>query len=195
MPTRYKLVVRLKGGDVSVFSNILDELETLTANHIPYEVVPGVTAALGAAAYAGIPLTARGYSTGVRLMTFYKPEVVTADEWNELGRTKDTLVFYMSSQTLSDLTERLSQAGMSDATPVAIIEQATTPVQHVIIQDILTCRKETERQLMSPTLVIIGEVVKLHPRFNWFNSSEENISFFDPVEEVDEEQQREKSEA
>ena len=192
---RYKLVVRLKGGDVSVFSNILDELETLTANHIPYEVVPGVTAALGAAAYAGIPLTARGYSTGVRLMTFYKPEVVTTDEWNELGKTKDTLVFYMSSQTLSDLTEKLSQSGMNDATPVAIIEQATTPVQHVIIQDILTCRKETERQFMSPTLVIIGEVVKLHPRFNWFNSSEENISFFDPVEEVDDEQQREKLEA
>jgi len=192
---RYKLVVRLKGGDVSVFSNILDELETLTANHISYEVVPGVTAALGAAAYAGIPLTARGYSTGVRLMTFYKPEVVTTDEWNELGKTKDTLVFYMSSQTLSALTERLSQAGMNDATPVAIIEQATTPVQHVIIQDILTCRKETEREFMSPTLVIIGEVVKLHPRFNWFNSSEENISFFDPVGEVDEEQQREKLEA
>jgi len=192
---RYKLVVRLKGGDVSVFSNILDELETLTANHISYEVVPGVTAALGAAAYAGIPLTARGYSTGVRLMTFYKPEVVTTDEWNELGKTKDTLVFYMSSQTLSALTERLSQAGMNDATPVAIIEQATTPVQHVIIQDILTCRKETEREFMSPTLVIIGEVVKLHPRFNWFNSSEENISFFDPVDEVDEEQQREKLEA
>ena len=67
-----KLVVRLKGGDVSVFSNVLDELETLVSNNIPYEIIPGVTAALGAAAYAGIPLTARGFSTSVRFVTYYK---------------------------------------------------------------------------------------------------------------------------
>ncbi len=183
---QYKLVVRLKGGDVSIFSNILDELETLTLHHIPYEIIPGVTAALGAAAYAGIPLTARGYATGVRLLTFYKPEVVTNEEWNELGKTGDTLVFYMSSQSLSQLTDRLYKAGMADSKPVAIIEQATTPVQHVFIQTLEKCRKETDREFVSPTLIIIGEVVKLHPRFNWFNSSEENISFFEPVaDEVD----------
>ena len=178
---QYKLVVRLKGGDVSLFSNILDELETLTLNRISYEIIPGVTAALGAAAYAGIPLTARGYSTGVRLLTFYKPEVVTDEEWNELGKTDDTLVFYMSSQSLSQLTLRLFEAGMSAEKPVAIIEQATTPVQHVFIQNLAKCKNETERAFLSPTLIIIGEVVKLHPRFNWFNSSEEGASFFEPV--------------
>jgi uroporphyrin-III C-methyltransferase len=176
-----KLVVRLKGGDVSIFSNILDELETLTQSRIGYEIIPGVTAAIGAAAYAGIPLTARGYSTGVRLLTFYKPEVVTDEEWNELGRSTDTLVFYMSSQSLSQLAQRLYEAGMDGNKPVAIIEQATTPVQHVFIQTLEECRNETERNFLSPTLIIIGEVVKLHPRFNWFKSSEEDVQFFESV--------------
>jgi uroporphyrin-III C-methyltransferase len=176
-----KLVVRLKGGDVSLFSNILDELEALSLNRISYEIIPGVTAALGAAAYAGIPLTARGYATGVRLLTFYKPEVVTNDEWIELGKTSDTLVFYMSSQSLSQLAQRLFEAGMDKNKPVAVIEQATTPVQHVFIQTLEECRNETERIFLSPTLIIIGEVVKLHPRFNWFKSSSEDIQFFEPV--------------
>ncbi len=181
----YNLVVRLKGGDVSLFSNILDELETLAKNRISYEIIPGVTAALGAAAYAGIPLTARGYSTGVRLLTFYKPEVVTYEEWNELGKTTDTLVFYMSSQSLSQLALRLSQAGMPADKPVAIIEQATTPVQHVFIQTLEKSLIETEREFLSPTLIIIGEVVKLHPRFNWFSSSDEEKHFFEPVADHD----------
>src|SRR5260221_2300035 len=93
------LIVRLKGGDVSIFSNILDELQILSDNNIPYEIIPGVTAALGAAAYAGIPLTARGLSTSVRFLTYYKTDIVTDEYWKELANTKDTLVFYMSSST------------------------------------------------------------------------------------------------
>ncbi len=81
-----KLVVRLKGGDVSIFSNIMDELETLVANNIPYEIVPGVTAALGAAAYAGIPLTARGYAPAVRFLTYYKSDIVTDKYWKDLAK-------------------------------------------------------------------------------------------------------------
>ena len=95
-----KLVVRLKGGDVSVFSNIMDELETLGTHNIPYEIIPGITAALGAAAYAGIPLTARNYATSVRFLTYYKSDIVTDEYWKELAETNDTLVFYMSSETL-----------------------------------------------------------------------------------------------
>ena len=91
-----KLVVRLKGGDVSIFSNILDELETLVQHNIPYEIVPGITAALGAAAYAGMPLTARNHSTAVRFLTAYKSEVVSESYWRELAQTVDTLVFFMS---------------------------------------------------------------------------------------------------
>jgi len=104
-----KLVVRLKGGDVSVFSNVLDELETLVAYEIAYEIIPGVTAALGAAAHAAIPLTARGYSTAVRLLTYYKSDIVTEDYWKELAATEDTLVFYMSSETLPLVVEKLNK--------------------------------------------------------------------------------------
>src|SRR5665213_1481516 len=86
-----KLVVRLKGGDVSIFSNILDELETAISHHISYEIIPGVTAALGAAAYAGIPLTARGYATSVRFLTYYKSDIVSDNYWKEIAKTDDTL--------------------------------------------------------------------------------------------------------
>ncbi|MEJ7671674.1 MAG: uroporphyrinogen-III C-methyltransferase [Chitinophagaceae bacterium] len=103
-----KFVVRLKGGDVSIFSNIMDELETLVVNDISYEIVPGVTAALGAAATAGIPLTARGYSTAVRFLTYYKSDIVTDEYWKELANTDDTLVLYMSSETLDNVVEKLS---------------------------------------------------------------------------------------
>jgi uroporphyrin-III C-methyltransferase/precorrin-2 dehydrogenase/sirohydrochlorin ferrochelatase/uroporphyrin-III C-methyltransferase len=178
------LVVRLKGGDVSVFSNVLDELETLTNKGISYEIVPGVTAALGAAAYAGIPLTARGYATGVRLLTFNNPALVTESEWKAWALTTDTLVFYMSAQTLSALAEKLFQAGMPADKPLAIIEQATTPVQQVKISTIaqyLHGKKNTD--YISPTLVIIGEVVKLHPRFKWFDGGIGQAEFFAPVEE------------
>src|SRR6476620_8269865 len=80
-----KTVVRLKGGDVSFFSNILDELEAVTSREIEFEIIPGVTAASGCAAYCGIPLTARGYSTAVRFITFYKSDTITAEYWKELA--------------------------------------------------------------------------------------------------------------
>jgi uroporphyrin-III C-methyltransferase len=178
------LVVRLKGGDVSVFSNVLDELETLTNKGIAYEIVPGVTAALGAAAYAGIPLTARGYASGVRLLTFNNPALVTEGEWIAWATTTDTLVFYMSAQTLSALAEKLFQAGMPADKPLAIIEQATTPVQQVKISNIgHYLHGEKNSDYVSPTLVIIGEVVKLHPRFKWFDGAIGQAEFFAPVKE------------
>src|SRR5882757_549862 len=126
-----KLVVRLKGGDVSVFSNVLDELKTLTEHQIEYEIIPGVTAALGAAAYAGIPLTARGYSTAVRMLTYYKSELLNESYMQDLARTDDTLVFYMSSGPLDQLVEKLVQYGIAADKWIAVIEQATTPQQHV----------------------------------------------------------------
>src|SRR5882762_6656398 len=91
-----KKVVRLKGGDVSVFSNLLDELQALNRYNIPYEIVPGITAASGAAAYAGIPLTARNHAQAVRFLTFHKNESIQSSYWKELAQTDDTLVFYMS---------------------------------------------------------------------------------------------------
>jgi uroporphyrin-III C-methyltransferase len=121
-----KLVVRLKGGDVSVFSNILDELQVLVDHKITYEIIPGVTAALGAAAYSGIPLTARGYSTAVRFVTYYRSDVVTEEYWKELAGTNDTLVFYMSAETLGSVAKNLIAHHISDDKKLAVIGQATT---------------------------------------------------------------------
>src|SRR5678815_5454521 len=117
-----KLVVRLKGGDVSIFSNILDELITVVENGIPYEIIPGVSAAMGAAAYTGIPLTARGYSTAVRLLTLYKSEVMSEAYWKELAETDDTLVFYMSSETLDTVVENLVANHIASDKLMAVVE-------------------------------------------------------------------------
>ena len=184
-----KLVVRLKGGDVSLFSNILDELEVLVANHIPYEIVPGVSAAMGAAAYSGIPLTARGYSTAVRLLTFYKSDVVTDAHWKELANTEDTLVFYMSSETLDGVVENLLKNNIADDKLLAVIEQATTPMQQVHISSL----KEYEKSLggkmfASPTLVIIGKVVALHQKFSWLQNATETGEYFKPLADMQFEQ-------
>jgi uroporphyrin-III C-methyltransferase len=175
-----KLVVRLKGGDVSVFSNILDELQALLEYHIPYEIIPGVTAALGAAAYAGIPLTARGYSTGIRFLTFYKSDIIKEAYWKELAQTEDTLVFYMSAETLDLLTAQLLGQGISKNKMMAIIEQATTPNQHVrtmTLEEYSLTAKDSS--FISPTLVIIGKVVELQKQFAWIENSKQRDFYFD----------------
>lgn len=184
-----KLVVRLKGGDVSVFSNVLDELETVVENNIPYEIVPGVSAAMGAAAYAGIPLTARGYSTAVRLLTFYKNDVVTAAYWKELAQTDDTLVFYMSSETLDGVVENLLKHGITGDKLLAVIEQATTPMQQVHTASLQDYTKRLKGKIFaSPTLVMIGKVVVLQEKFGWVENATSNEEYFKPAEDVQFEQ-------
>lgn len=177
-----KLVVRLKGGDVSILSNILDELQTLVANNIPYEIIPGVTAALGAAAYAGIPLTARGYATAVRFLTNYKTDVVTSEYWKELANTDDTLVFYMSSETLDNVVENLVQNNIAENKLLAVIEQATTPFQKVHISNLYKYEETLNgHSFISPSLVIIGKVVSLHEQFAWLANSNSSEYYFKPI--------------
>jgi uroporphyrin-III C-methyltransferase len=195
-----KLVVRLKGGDPSLFSNVLDELQALTRHRIPYEIIPGVTAALGAAAYAGIPLTARGYSTAVRFLTWYKEDLWDAAYWKELAQTGDTLVFYMSSAPLDRLVENLIRSGIAEDKWLAVIEQATTPLQHVSTRPIhaypgakdgagadgisahddISVHAGGER-FVSPTLIIVGKVVALHEAFGWLPDNYSKESYFKPV--------------
>ena len=178
-----KLVVRLKGGDVSIFSNILDELQALAESKIPYEIIPGVTAALGAAAYAGIPLTARGFSTAVRFVTYYKSDVVTDSYWKELAATNDTLVFYMSAETLSGVVGHLVTHGISEEKKLAVIEQATTPEQQVLVSGLREYAKNYGgKQYISPSIVIIGKVVALHGQFCWIMNNESPEEYFKPVE-------------
>lgn len=178
-----RLVVRLKGGDVSIFSNVLDELQVLAARGIPYEVVPGVTAALGAAAYTGIPLTARNYATAVRFLTYYKSDVVAEAYWKELAATDDTLVFYMSAETLPAVVEKLTANGIGREKRLAVVEQATTPHQHVQVCSLYDYAAAFEgRRLASPSLVIIGKVVALHEQFGWLRNSSGSEEYFKPVE-------------
>ena len=179
-----KLVVRLKGGDVSVFSNILDELETIVENNIPYEIVPGVSAAMGAAAYAGIPLTARGHSVAVRLLTFYKSDVVTEEYWKELAKTDDTLVFYMSSETLDGVVENLLKNEIAGSKLLAVIEQATTPMQQVHVCSLKEYQQELQgKTFASPTLVMIGKVVSLQEKYSWFENAAMQGEYFKPAED------------
>ena len=177
-----KLVVRLKGGDVSIFSNIMDELETVVANNIDYEIIPGVTAALGAAAYAGIPLTARGYATSVRFLTYYNSDIVTEEYWKELANTDDTLVFYMSSETLDKVVEKLTVNNIHEDKLLAVIEQATTPLQNVHIVNLYDYQiKLKGKTFISPSLVIIGKVVSLHEQFAWLSNNGSREYYFKPI--------------
>ncbi len=176
-----KLVVRLKGGDVSIFSNVLDELETLVANDIPYEIIPGVTSALGAAAYAGIPLTARDHSTAVRFLTYYKSDVVSDEYWKELAKTDDTLVFYMSGESLVKVISKLREQNIGSDKSIALIEQATTPFQRVRIFRFEEEISAEKVQFISPGLVIIGKVVSLHEKFKWLKNYQGNEYYFQPL--------------
>ncbi|MFL5786571.1 MAG: uroporphyrinogen-III C-methyltransferase [Flavisolibacter sp.] len=174
-----KLVVRLKGGDVSIFSNILDELQTLADNKIPYEIVPGITAALGAAAYSGIPLTARNYSTAVRFITYYKSDVITEAYWKELASTNDTLVFYMSAETLPAIVKNLVANNIGNDKKLAVIEQATTPLQQVQTCSLYEFENIFHnRSFLSPSLIIIGKVVELHNEFAWLTNSVKSEEYF-----------------
>ncbi|HSN59950.1 MAG TPA: SAM-dependent methyltransferase, partial [Ferruginibacter sp.] len=179
-----ELVVRLQGADSTVFANVLDELEAVVANHIPYEIVPGISAAMGAAAYTGIPLTARGYSTAIRLLTFYKSDVVTDAYWKELANTDDTLVFYMSSETLDGVVENLLKNNIAADKLLGVVEQATTPMQQVHISSLPGYQEKLGRKIFaSPTLVIIGKVVSLHEKFSWVANSISGEEYFKPIED------------
>jgi uroporphyrin-III C-methyltransferase/precorrin-2 dehydrogenase/sirohydrochlorin ferrochelatase/uroporphyrin-III C-methyltransferase len=177
-----KLVVRLKGGDVSIFSNILDELETLTACKIPYEIIPGITAALGAAAYSGIPLTARNYSTAVRFLTSYKTDVVSEEYWKDLAKTQDTLVFYMSAETANHVVSKLTANNIDPEKWIAVVEQATTPLQNVYTSNLYDFNEKLgDKTFKSPSLLIIGKVVQLHEQFKWLHNNKTPHEYFTPV--------------
>lgn len=175
------LVVRLKGGDVSVFSNILDELEYLSEHHIPFEIIPGITAALGAAACAAIPLTARNYSTAVRFLTCYDLDNTDDGYWEELSATPDTLVFYMSASTLPVILAKLKSCGIEADKEIALVEQASTPLQRVRVFRFDSDEINQEIPFISPALVIIGKVVSLHKKFRWKENYKGEEFYFQPI--------------
>lgn len=177
-----KNVVRLKGGDVSLFSHISDELTAVTAHNIAYSIIPGVTSALGAAAYAGIPLTARGYASGVRFLTCYKRDMLQCHNWQELAHTDDTLVFYMTSSMLEQIVALLTEHAIASDKLLAVVEQATTPSQRVSIIHPYSYAQQAPSSFLSPSLVIVGKVVALHGFFGWYTGAESAEPYFPPVE-------------
>lgn len=176
--TAGKKVLRLKGGDVAFFSNVLDELEALVRKEIPFEIIPGITAASGASAYAGIPLTARGYAQSVQFLTFNPNSYYSPDTWKQLAASSDTLVFYMAAKNIADLSELLLRYSRKPGTPMAVVEQATTPFQQVHITTLGGCAVDCSgKSFSSPSLIIVGEVVRLHDAFDWFKTTGEGSVF------------------
>lgn len=174
-----KTVLRLKGGDIAFFSNVLDELRSLAEHHIPFEIIPGITAASGASAYAGIPLTARGYSQGVQILTFNPNSWYSSEKWKQLANSRETLVFYMAAKNVIGLAEVLLRYTRTPGTSLAVIEQATTIHQHVSLTTLQKCAADfAGKTFGSPSLVIVGDVASLHNQFHWFQSNEEAGSIF-----------------
>jgi uroporphyrin-III C-methyltransferase/precorrin-2 dehydrogenase/sirohydrochlorin ferrochelatase/uroporphyrin-III C-methyltransferase len=186
-----KKVVRLKGGDVSVFSNLLDELQVLNKYQIPYEIIPGITAACGAAAYAGIPLTARNHANAVRLLTLHKTGLIPEAYWKDLATTDDTLVFYMSGDNADELVDQLVAHGVKADRHIAVIEQATTPMQTVFSCPLNAfAGREQKRNYISPTIIIIGKVAGLHEEFRWQPDQASEELYFKPVKKTRQQEER-----
>ncbi|HAX5778588.1 TPA: uroporphyrinogen-III C-methyltransferase [Escherichia coli] len=163
-----KRVVRLKGGDPFIFGRGGEELETLCNAGIPFSVVPGITAASGCSAYSGIPLTHRDYAQSVRLITGHLKTGGELD-WENLAAEKQTLVFYMGLNQAATIQQKLIEYGMPGEMPVAIVENGTAVTQRVI-DGTLTQLGELAQQMNSPSLIIIGRVVGLRDKLNWFSN-------------------------
>ncbi|BFM21024.1 siroheme synthase CysG [Gilvimarinus japonicus] len=164
-----KRVLRLKGGDPFIFGRGGEEIELLAENNIPFQVVPGITAASGCAAYAGIPLTHRDYAQSVRFVTGHLKTDNANLSWPELARVDQTLVIYMGLIELEAICRGLIQGGRASTTPVALVEKGTTQEQRVIVSDLASIGERVATESVSaPTLLIIGEVVKLHRQLSWF---------------------------
>jgi uroporphyrin-III C-methyltransferase/precorrin-2 dehydrogenase/sirohydrochlorin ferrochelatase/uroporphyrin-III C-methyltransferase len=161
-------VVRLKGGDPFIFGRGGEELETLAAAGVRFQVVPGITAASGCAAYAGIPLTHRDFAQSVRFVTGHLKNDTCDLPWTDFVQNNQTLVFYMGLVGLPIITRELMAHGMSESMPVALISKGTTPDQQVVVGELNTIvKKVDERQVQAPTLIIIGQVVQLRSRLDW----------------------------
>ena len=163
-----KRVVRLKGGDPFIFGRGGEELETLCDAGIPFSVVPGITAASGCSAYSGIPLTHRDYAQSVRLVTGHLKTGGELD-WENLAAEKQTLVFYMGLNQAATIQQKLIEHGIQGDMPVAIVENGTAVNQRVVDGQ-LTQLGELAQQMASPALIIVGRVVGLRDRLNWFSN-------------------------
>lgn len=168
-----KRVVRLKGGDPFIFGRGGEEIETLMAEGIPFEVVPGITAAAGCAAYAGIPLTHRDYAQSVIFVTGHLRDGSVNLNWDALIQPKQTIVFYMGLHGVRTICRELIAHGMAAATPAALVQQGTTRRQRVLGGTLETLPGIVENgNVRAPTLIIVGDVVGLRTKLRWFQPTE-----------------------
>jgi uroporphyrin-III C-methyltransferase len=167
-----KRVLRLKGGDPCVFGRGGEEALALADAGIAFRIVPGITAAIGGLAYAGIPLTHRGINSAVTLITGHNSdgavpgEEASAPDWAALARGSPVIVLYMALTHLDDIARRLIAAGRAPSEPVAIVSKATSAAQRVVITTL--DRAAAAAAVESPAIIAIGEVVRLHETLDWF---------------------------
>ena len=161
-------VCRLKGGDPFIFGRGGEEIQELFAAGVPFQVVPGITAASGCSAYAGIPLTHRDYAQSVRFLTGHLKEGSPELPWDELVYQNQTLVLYMGLVGLEKICEKLIEHGQRPDMPVALISKGTTPEQKVLVGTLADiASKVEENHIQAPTLTIIGDVVSLREQLQW----------------------------
>lgn len=164
-----KRVLRLKGGDPFIFGRGGEEIETLSAENIPFQVVPGITAASGCACYSGIPLTHRDHAQSVRFVTGHLKDGSYSLNWNDMIDPDQTLVFYIGMMGLPQICQQLIAHGRDRHTPVALVQKGTTPQQRVFTGTLATITQIIEnQQVKPPTLIIVGSVVSLHEQLDWF---------------------------
>lgn len=162
-------VVRLKGGDPYTFGRGGEEVLTLRENGVGFEVVPGITAAVGVAAYSGIPLTHRDHAQACVFVTGHLKDGTMNLDWPGLARKRQTVVIYMGLHGLSHLCTKLREHGLPDDWPAAIVQKGTSPEQRTITGTLLNLPSLAEAaKLKPPTLIIVGEVVRLHEQLAWF---------------------------
>ena len=165
-------VVRIKGGDPFMFGRGGEELEVLADAGVHFQVIPGITAAAGATAYAGIPLTHRDYAQSAMFITGHLKTENDEMDWSTLARGNQTLVIYMGLMKSNDIQEQLIRHGRQPETPIAIIERGTQSCQK-IFKGQLSQLAELAQDAQSPSLIVVGEVVALSEKLQWFNQDDE----------------------
>jgi uroporphyrin-III C-methyltransferase/precorrin-2 dehydrogenase/sirohydrochlorin ferrochelatase len=164
-----KRVLRLKGGDPFIFGRGGEEIETLMQHGVPFQVVPGITAANGVSSYAGIPLTHRDYAQACLFITGHLKDGTIDLDWAAMARPKQTVVIYMGLVGLADICKRLIAEGVPSTMPAAVIQQGTTQRQRVVTATLADlAEKVGAAEMKPPCLTIIGEVVQLREKLNWF---------------------------
>jgi uroporphyrin-III C-methyltransferase len=167
-----KTVVRLKGGDPFIFGRGAEEAEYLLNHNIDFEIIPGITSAIGSAAYAGIPLTHRRFASSIAIVTGHEdPKKRESNvKWDKLAKTVNTIVILMGVEKLEYISHKLIKAGMSKESDVAIIENGTTKKQRIVKGNLSNIvEKAKEKEMKSPAIIIIGKVVSLQEKLAWFN--------------------------